>query len=119
MADHHYIAVSKGNIGFEDNQFAYGTSTLPVSTTVAANIATLVTDGASPTQAHVNTLNTNWGTYLTAINALLAGLAAGDLVLYLTDSAAMTRLQVTEALIALEGFIQQPGIAAGTQFPTN
>ncbi len=43
--------------------------TIPATTTVAANIATLVADGATPTQGHVNTLNTNWGTYLTALNA--------------------------------------------------
>lgn len=30
-------------------------------TTVASDVATLVADGATPTQAHVNTLNTNWG----------------------------------------------------------
>lgn len=119
MADHHYIAVSKGNIGFEDNQFSYGTSTLPATATVAADIAVLVADGASPTQGHVNTLNTDWGTFLTSQTAFLAALAAGDLVLYLKDSAAMTRNDVYDALIALQGFIQQPSAIAGTQFPVN
>src|ERR1019366_581928 len=38
------------------------------TTTVAANVGTLVSDGASPTQAHVTTLNSNWGTLKTAID---------------------------------------------------
>lgn len=46
------------------------------TTTVAANIATLVADGASPTQGHVNTLNTNWGTLLTLIDAAKVAAAA-------------------------------------------
>jgi hypothetical protein len=41
---------------------------------VAANIATLVAEGATPTQGNVNTLNTNWGTFLTAENNKRAGL---------------------------------------------
>ena len=39
-------------------------------TTVDGNIATLVADGASPTQAHVTTLNTNWTTMKTDMVAL-------------------------------------------------
>lgn len=41
-------------------------------TAVAADVATLVADGATPTQAHVNTLNTDW-------TALSADIAAGNL----------------------------------------
>lgn len=37
---------------------------------VAAAIAVLVADGASPTQAHVNTANAAWGTLLALINTL-------------------------------------------------
>lgn len=37
----------------------------PDSTAVAAAVATLVADGATPTQAHVTALNTAWGTLLT------------------------------------------------------
>lgn len=51
------------------------TTTAPVTTSVAADVATLVADGASPTQAHVTTLNTDWGTLLTAINAYTAASA--------------------------------------------
>lgn len=49
---------------------------LMVTTTVAANIATLVADGASPTQGHVNTLNTNWGVLLGLINTAKTDIAA-------------------------------------------
>lgn len=45
-------------------------------TTVAANIATLVADGASPTQAHVTTLNTNWATLKALIDAAVTAAAA-------------------------------------------
>jgi hypothetical protein len=38
--------------------------------TVAADVAVLVADGATPTQAHVTTLNTGWGTLNTAIGTL-------------------------------------------------
>lgn len=48
----------------------------PSSATVAADIATLVADGATPTQAHVNTLNTDWGTFLTALTAYEAAVAS-------------------------------------------
>lgn len=44
----------------------------PSSTAVAADVATLVADGIAPTQAHVNTLNSDWGTFLTALNAYKA-----------------------------------------------
>lgn len=44
----------------------------PSSAAVAADVATLVADGASPTQAHVTTLNTDWGTFLTAETAYRA-----------------------------------------------
>lgn len=50
-----------------------------VTTTVAANVATLVADGASPTQGHVNTLNTNWTTLLAQITALKAA-QGGDVI---------------------------------------
>jgi hypothetical protein len=52
---------------------------------VDAAVATLVADGATPTQAHVTTLNTAQGTLDTDWAALLAGLpgipAAADVVL--------------------------------------
>ena len=47
---------------------------VPDYTAFAAAVAQLVTDGASPTQAHVTTANTAWGILLTAINLLKTNL---------------------------------------------
>jgi hypothetical protein len=43
---------------------------------VVTDVATLVADGASPTQAHVTQLNTDWGTLKTALDAYLAAVTA-------------------------------------------
>lgn len=62
----------------------------PSVATVVANTATLVADGASPTQAHVNTLNTN----VTALNAAFNGH-----VTVVWDTSTVThRTQLREAL---------------------
>lgn len=69
--------------------------------TVAANVATLVADGASPTQAHVNTLNTNYGllnSALTAQTALLATLISGNMVVTI-DTAVITSQNALKAAI--------------------
>lgn len=46
--------------------------TAPDYTSVAADIATLVADGASPTQGHVNTLNSDWSAFKTVQDAFVA-----------------------------------------------
>lgn len=43
---------------------------------VATAVGVLVADGASPTQAHVNDLNTAWGLFETAFAAVTAATAA-------------------------------------------
>src|SRR5271166_2370205 len=48
-------------------QVAGGSDIDGLKATVATNVATLVSDGASPTQAHVTTLNTNWGSLKAAL----------------------------------------------------
>lgn len=55
---------------------AAGTASGTLTTNVAAAVAVLVADGASPTQAHVNTLNTAWGLLATAIAAAKTATAA-------------------------------------------
>jgi hypothetical protein len=57
-----------GKEGFALNPVADVVNSVSTAT-VTADIATLVADGASPTQAHVTTLNTDY-------TALLAGIAA-------------------------------------------
>ena len=42
---------------------------------VVTDIATLVSDAGSPTQGHVNTLNTDWGVFKTALDAAIAAAA--------------------------------------------
>lgn len=73
-----------------------------VYTSVAADIATLVADGATPTQAHVTTLNTHW----TALKALIdtavalapSGAPSGNAV-FSIDIASITTVNQLEAVI--------------------
>lgn len=75
--------------------------------TAAAALAVLVADGASPTQGHVNTLNTAYGALATAITALQADLAPGSLgtnttvVLSFDATVVVTRSKLRRALNAL------------------
>jgi uncharacterized membrane protein len=65
---------------------------VPSTAAVAAAVAALVADGATPTQAHVTTLNTAWGTLLTAITTYETAVqssASGNLVI-LIDTAVIT-----------------------------
>lgn len=82
-----------------------GSSTASQKTTVAADVATLVADGATPTQAHVNTLNTDW-------TALSASIAAGqlggnsDVVLSFDAATVTTRTKLRRAVQALLTMIE-------------
>lgn len=74
-----------------------------VYTTVAANIATLVADGASPTQGHVNTLDTNWAALKALIDTAVADAAAlpgtgGDVVLQVNAGNVVTKNKLDEIL---------------------
>lgn len=69
------------------------------TTSVAADVATLVADGASPTQAHVNTLNTDWGTFSTAYTALNAAIN-GDVTVIWNGAVITSRNQLRAALQA-------------------
>lgn len=72
---------------------------VPPLSSVVTDTATLVSDGASPTQAHVTTLNTD----VTALNAALAG----DVVVVWDGSVITSRPQLRAALLlalqAVEG----------------
>jgi hypothetical protein len=97
-------ALPGGQYSVSSGTLADPNGTAPATTTVAANIATLVADGASPTQGHVNTLNTNWGTFLTAYNLYAAGV--GTLTAnatFMFDPAAITTMnQLRAALRKIE-----------------
>ena len=61
--------------------FGGGAAATPPSTaTVDTDVGVLVADGASPTQGHVNTLNTDWGV-LKPLIAATAAATSGDVVL--------------------------------------
>ncbi len=81
-----------------------GTASGQLTTDVAAAVAVLVADGASPTQAHVNTLNTAWGLLATAIatakTSTAAAKAAGasNVVLDIDTAVVTTKNGVRAAL---------------------
>lgn len=90
-----------------DTESAYSTrlagASVPAAastTAVAADVATLVADGASPTQAHVTTLNTDWGTLLTAINAINSVATTGDVTVIWNAATITKRNQLRAALKA-------------------
>lgn len=62
----------------------------PDFATVTTNVATLVSDGATPTQGHVNTLNTNY--------TALAASIAGDVSVVWNATTITTRNQMRHAL---------------------
>lgn len=73
--------------------------------TVDGEVATLVADGASPTQAHVDALNTDWGALKTDWDALLAGLpgvpTTADVVISFDASTVVTRSVLRRAVLRL------------------
>ncbi len=79
---------------------------------VAAAVAVLVADGACPTQAHVNTLNTAWGLLATAIAAANTGAAAANMVLDIDTSVITTRNALRAGLRDLLRTVDGSGMAA-------
>lgn len=65
---------------------------IPGFAAVTADVATLVADGASPTQAHVTTLNTDYTALAAAIN--------GDVTIIWNGSVVTSRNQLRHALLA-------------------
>jgi len=65
---------------------------IPNFATVTADVATLVADGASPTQAHVTTLNTDYTALAASIN--------GDVTVVWNSAVVTSRNQLRAALIA-------------------
>ncbi len=69
-----------------------------LKTDVAAAVAVLVADGASPTQGHVDTLNTAWGLLATAIAAAATGATAANVVLDIDTAVVTTKNGVKAAV---------------------
>lgn len=82
-----------------------------LTTDVAAAVAVLVADGASPTQGHVNTLNTAWGLLAAAIANAATGAAAANVVLDIDASVVTTRNGVRAALRDIMRTVEGSGLA--------
>lgn len=95
-----------------------GTASGTLTTNVAAAVAVLVADGASPTQAHVNTLNTAWGLLATAIAtaktstaAAKAGAAGANVILDIDTAVVTNQNGVRAALRRLTQAVEGSGLA--------
>ena len=83
-----------------------------LTTNVAAAVAVLVADGASPTQAHVNTLNTAWGLLATAIAAANTATAAANVVLDYDDAVVTTKNGLRAAVRRILHTVDGSGLAS-------
>lgn len=93
-------SIGNGGYSITNGVLANPNGTPPSTATVAADIATLVADGASPTQGHVTTLNTDWGTFLTAETAFRGGVSALTAnVTLLYDPSAITNMNQLRAAL--------------------
>lgn len=89
---------------------AAGVAAGTLTTNVAAAVAVLVADGASPTQAHVNTLNTAWGLLATAIAAANTATAAANVVLDIDTAVVTTQNGVRAAMRELMQTVRGSGL---------
>jgi hypothetical protein len=94
-----------------------GTASGTLTTNVAAAVAVLVADGASPTQAHVTTLNTAWGLLATAIAtaktstaAAVTAAAQANVVLDIDTAVVTTQNGVRHAMRNLLRTIEGSGL---------
>lgn len=81
-------------------------ATLPATTTVNTDVATLVADGATPTQAHVTTLDTDWTAYKAALTAYSAASLSGNFAVSIDLAAVTTKRQARACLDAIWQAIQ-------------
>lgn len=111
-----FLSLTKGGASNSDGRpdMLQGGGASPVpsalsTAAVAADVATLVADGATPTQAHVTTLNTHWGTLLTAIGAQTAA-ETGDVYLSIDTAKIVTSNDLKAALDNLLKMAQASGL---------
>lgn len=104
------FAVSIGSKTDADGHYRtspVGNGAMVLSTTATADMATLVADGASPTQAHVTAMNTAFGTFVGPVNSL----HVANLVSVVFDSTTITTMnQLKAALKNLELQIRGSGL---------
>ena len=82
-----------------------------LTTNVDAAVTVLVADGASPTQAHVNTLKTAWDLLAAAIAAANTATAAANVVLDIDTAVVTTRNGVKAAVRDLLRAVEGSGMA--------
>lgn len=80
-------------------------ATVAAAVAVAADVATLVADAASPTQAHVTTLNGHYTTLAAAI-ATLTGNVSGDLVILINRANVDTKNKFLSLLRQLQAQVE-------------
>lgn len=97
---------------------AAGTASGTLADDVAAAVGVLVADGASPTEAHVTTLNTAWGLLATAIAAAKTATAAAkvaadgpDVIVEIDDAVVTTQNGARASLLAVLHTIRGSGMA--------
>lgn len=99
------------DIGFSgggDPVIANQATVTAAEATVNTDVATLVADGATPTQAHVNTLNTDWGTLKTAIDAMTVA-NSGDVSVSVDLANVTTKNQLRAAFAELLKMMESSG----------
>lgn len=74
---------------------------IPATTTMDTDVATLVSDAGSPTQGHVNTLNTDWTAFKAALTTYTGGSLTGNVTVSWNGSVVTTRRQLKAALDAI------------------
>ena len=99
---------SAGSVAPATTSAAIANGTL--RTDVAAAVATLVADGASPTQAHVTTLNNAWGLLNTAIGNAATAAAAANVVLDVDTGVVTTQNGIMAALRELMQTVKGSGL---------
>ena len=85
-------------------------ATAASTTAVAAAIGVLVADGAIPTQAHVNTLNSAWTTLLAGVTAVNGSIASADATLVINQANVTTSNQMNTIFRAILQNLSSLGI---------
>lgn len=88
---------------------SYGRSSQPDATAFEAALATLVTDGASPTQAHVTAANNAY----TTLKAAYTAYYGNDVILSVNGGAVLTKNKYREIIRALEQLVFGSSLLTG------
>lgn len=95
------VGAADNSAGALPSVTSVGAGAMVLSTTATADMATLVADGASPTQAHVTAMNTAFGAFVAPVN-IINGAATVSVVFDNTGVTTMNQLKA-----ALNNILQQ------------